>query len=159
MDDLMMWDTECHSQVEITNLEEVVDPENPAVKNFTISMDSVSTIQRYKDMYKEDISVTSEGLMPPPNTVRLHPFDSGASLMSFAESVAMQSYKSEVESVTEKVDNVQAYMRSMKAGIDSIQAFMKQLQPTGTVKTTMSRTEPSSLSRNTGNPKRVAGSG
>jgi hypothetical protein len=90
MDDLMMWDTEWHSQVEITNLEEVVDPENPAVKKFTGSVDSVSTIQRYKDMYKDDISVTSEGLSPPPNTVRLNLFDSGASLMSFTESAAMQ---------------------------------------------------------------------
>jgi hypothetical protein len=47
----------------------------------------------------------------------------------------------------------------MKAGIDSIQAFMKQLQTTGTVKTTTSRTEPSNLSGNTGDPKKVAGSG
>jgi hypothetical protein len=34
MDDLMMCDTEWHSQVEITNLEEVVDPDNPAVEFF-----------------------------------------------------------------------------------------------------------------------------
>jgi hypothetical protein len=102
MDDLMMWDTEWHSQVEITNLEEVVDPENLAVKNFTGSVESVSTSQHYKDTYKDDISVISEGLSPPPNMVRLNPFDSGASLMSFAESAAMQSYKSEVEAVTEK---------------------------------------------------------
>jgi hypothetical protein len=140
-------------------LEEVVDSENPAVKNFIGSVDSVFTIQRYKDTYKDDISVISEGLSPPPNTVRLNPFDSGASLMSFAESAAMQSYKSEVEAVTEKVYNVQAEMRAMKAGIDSIQAFMKQLQPTGTVTTKTSRTEPSSLSGNTSDPKRVAGSG
>jgi hypothetical protein len=116
MDYLMMWDTEWHSQVEITNLEEVVDPENPAVKNFTGSVDSVSTIQLYKDTYKDNISVTLEDLSPP-NTVCLNSLDSGASLMSFAESAAMQSYKPEVEAVTEKVNNIQAEMRAMKAGI------------------------------------------
>jgi hypothetical protein len=47
----------------------------------------------------------------------------------------------------------------MKAGIDSIHAFMKQLQPTGTMTKTTSRTEPSSLSGNTEDPNRVAGSG
>jgi hypothetical protein len=140
-------------------LEEVVDPENPAIKNFTGSVDSVFMIQSYKDTYKDNISVTSEGLSPPHYTVRLNPFDSGASLMSFTESVAMQSYKSEVEAVTEKVDNFQAKMRAMKAGIDSIQEFMKQLQPTGTVTTKTTWTEPSNLSVNTAYPKKVDGSG
>jgi hypothetical protein len=79
--------------------------------------------------------------------------------MYFAERAAMQSYKSEVEAITEKNDNVQAEMRSMKSGIDSIQSFMKQLQLTGTMPTKTSRTEPSSLSGNTSDPNRVARSG
>jgi hypothetical protein len=55
-------------------------------KNFTRSVDLVSTIHRYKDTYKDDISVRPEnGVLPPPNTVQLNRFDSGVSLMSFAE--------------------------------------------------------------------------
>jgi hypothetical protein len=95
MDDMMMWDSEWHSQVEIANLEEFVDPENPAVKSFMGIVDSVPAIQRYKYTYNDDTSVTSEnGMSPPQNMVRLNPFDSGASLMSFVESAVIQSYKS-----------------------------------------------------------------
>jgi hypothetical protein len=79
--------------------------------------------------------------------------------MSFAKSVAMQLYKSEVEAVTEKVDNAQAAFFATKAGIDSTQAFMKQLQPAGTVTTSTSWKEPSSLLVNAGDPMRAASSG
>jgi hypothetical protein len=158
IDDMVVWDSEWHSQVEITNLEGVVDPEIPAVNTLQVAW-TWCTIQRYKDTYKDDNAVSENGLSPSPNTVRLNLFDSGASLMSFAESADMQWYKYEVEAVTEKVDNVQAKICAMKAGIDSIQAFMKQLQPAGSVTTPTSRTEPSSLFGNTDNSTRVTGSG
>jgi hypothetical protein len=120
----------------------------------------VSTIQRYNYIYKDDNSVSENGLSPPPSSVRLNPFDSGASLMSFAKIAAMQSYKSEVEAVTEKVENVKMEMRATKAGIiDSIQELMKEPQPLGTVTTAKSRTEPSNLGGNTSDSTRAAGSG
>jgi hypothetical protein len=153
--------------MEIENLE-FTATSNPAggeaEKTFLASVDSMLIMQKAQNEISQDEpsqslqhrSGASQAIMTRSqqhDTRGVQPLQDDTSVLSFQDSIAMQTVQSYMESVKSEVDALRAHIISLESGQIAILAALNGLQnPSGSVQTS-ARTEPSSLTDESGGPR------
>jgi hypothetical protein len=135
-----------------------------AEKTFLVSVDSMSIMQKgQNNIGLEETSqsqhqmsgATREAVQPSQqhDTQGTQPMQDDTSVLSFQDSITMQTVQSDMNSVTSEVDTLRAQMKTLKSGQVAILAALNCLQkPAGSVHTSTG-TDPSILIDESGGPR------